>query len=99
MLLNRARFVLDIVRAIRDRVGPAFHLQMKISVQERNDAVATFNLGPSGNTGRESVQVCKWLEEAGVDAIHVSTGSFFPHPRNPAGIDLRLRSSRRPTTR
>jgi 2,4-dienoyl-CoA reductase (NADPH2) len=34
------------------------------------------------------VQVCKWLEEAGVDAIHVSTGSFFPHPRNPAGIDL-----------
>ena len=36
----------------------------------------------------ESVQVCKWLEEAGVDAIHVSAGSFFPHPRNPAGVDL-----------
>ena len=77
-----------IVRAIRDRVGPAFHLQMKISVQERNDAVAMFGLGPSGNTAEESVQVCKWLEEAGVDAIHVSTGSFFPHPRNPAGIDM-----------
>jgi 2,4-dienoyl-CoA reductase (NADPH2) len=26
--------------------------------------------------------------EAGVDAIHVSTGSAFPHPRNPAGADL-----------
>jgi len=88
VLLNRARFVLDIVHAIRDRVGPAFHLQMKISVQERNDAVATFHLGPSGNSAEESVQVCKWLEEAGVDAIHVSTGSFFPHPRNPAGVDL-----------
>jgi 2,4-dienoyl-CoA reductase (NADPH2) len=31
------------------------------------------------------VQVCKWLEEAGVDAFHVSSGNSFPHPRNPAG--------------
>jgi 2,4-dienoyl-CoA reductase-like NADH-dependent reductase (Old Yellow Enzyme family) len=87
-LANRARFVLDIVRAIRARVGAAFHLQMKISVRERNDAVAFFGLGPSGNSVEESIQVCKWLADAGVDAIHVSTGSFFPHPRNPAGIDL-----------
>ena len=85
---NRARFVLEIVRAIRSRVGRDFHLQMKISVQEHNDAVAFFNSGPSGNTVEESVQVCQWLVEAGVDAIHVSSGSFFPHPRNPAGIDL-----------
>jgi hypothetical protein len=34
------------------------------------------------------VQVCRWLEEEGVDAIHVSAGSFFPHPKNPKGIDL-----------
>ncbi|MGH9370951.1 MAG: peroxidase family protein [Vicinamibacterales bacterium] len=87
-LENRARFVLDIVRAIRARVGRDFHLQMKISVQDHNDAVAFFGIGPSGNTAEESVQVCKWLEEAGVDAFHVSTGSFFPHPRNPAGTDL-----------
>jgi 2,4-dienoyl-CoA reductase-like NADH-dependent reductase (Old Yellow Enzyme family) len=87
-LENRARFVREIVRAIRKRVGDDFHLQMKISVQERNDAVSPFHKGPSGNTAEESVQVCKWLVEDGVDAIHVSTGSFFPHPRNPAGIDL-----------
>jgi 2,4-dienoyl-CoA reductase-like NADH-dependent reductase (Old Yellow Enzyme family) len=87
-LANRARFVLDIVRAIRARVGTAFHLQMKISMRERNDAVAFFGLGPSGNTVEESIQVCKWLADAGLDAIHVSTGSFFPHPRNPAGVDL-----------
>ena len=41
--------------------------------------------GPSGNTIDDSLQVCQWLVEAGVDAIHVSVGSFFPHPRNPAG--------------
>jgi 2,4-dienoyl-CoA reductase-like NADH-dependent reductase (Old Yellow Enzyme family) len=87
-LENRARFVLDVVRAIRSRVGHDFHLQMKISVHEHNDAIAFFNMGPSGNTREESIQVCKWLEEAGVDAIHVSVGSFFPHPRNPAGVDL-----------
>ena len=32
--------------------------------------------------------MCKWLVEAGVDAVHVSTGSAFPHPRNPAGAEL-----------
>jgi 2,4-dienoyl-CoA reductase (NADPH2) len=87
-LENRARFVLDVVRAIRARVGRDFHLQMKISAQEFDNAIAPFGRGPSGNTLAESVQVCRWLVEAGVDAIHVSTGSFFPHPRNPAGSDL-----------
>jgi 2,4-dienoyl-CoA reductase (NADPH2) len=87
-LENRARFVIEVVRAIRARVGDDFHLQMKISAQDFDDALALFGHGPSGNTLEESVQVCKWLEEAGVDAFHVSTGSFFPHPRNPAGSDL-----------
>jgi 2,4-dienoyl-CoA reductase-like NADH-dependent reductase (Old Yellow Enzyme family) len=87
-LENRARFVLEVVRAIRARVGTDFHLQMKISAREFDNALALFNIGPSGNTLADSVQVCKWLVEAGVDALHVSTGSFFPHPRNPAGADL-----------
>ena len=87
-LENRARFVIEVVRAIRKKVGDDFHLQMKISVQENCDAVSFFNIGPSGNTAAESAQVCKWLVEAGVDAIHASTGGFFPHPQNPAGSDL-----------
>ncbi|MCA1690701.1 MAG: NADH:flavin oxidoreductase [Acidimicrobiales bacterium] len=82
-LENRARFILDVVRAIRREVGDDFHLQAKISVQEYNNAL--FPWEKSGNTLEESVQVCRWLEEAGVDAIHVSSGSSFPHPRNPAG--------------
>jgi 2,4-dienoyl-CoA reductase-like NADH-dependent reductase (Old Yellow Enzyme family) len=87
-LENRARFVLEIVKAIRQRVGDDYHLQMKISLSDFNDAVAFFGKGPSGNTQAESVRVCQWLVDAGVDAIHVSVGSFFPHPRNPAGVDL-----------
>jgi 2,4-dienoyl-CoA reductase (NADPH2) len=82
-LENRARFVLEIVRSIRQRCGRDFHLQMKISATENNNAMAVGE--PHGNTIQDSVQVCKWLEAEGVDAIHVSNGSFFPHPRNPAG--------------
>jgi 2,4-dienoyl-CoA reductase (NADPH2) len=85
---NRARFVVGIVKAIRARVGNDFHLQMKISATEYDDAVSLFGRGPSGNTVTDSVKVCQMLVDAGVDAIHVSTGSFFPHPRNPAGKDL-----------
>ncbi|HEY2151209.1 MAG TPA: NADH:flavin oxidoreductase [Vicinamibacterales bacterium] len=87
-LENRARFVIDIVKAIRARVGSDFHLQMKISAVEHNNALLAVRLEGPGNTLDESVQVCKWLVDAGVDAIHVSTGSSFPHPRNPAGSDL-----------
>ena len=47
-LENRARFVLEVVRAIRAKVGHDFHLQMKISAQEFDDALAFFNLGPVG---------------------------------------------------
>ena len=82
-LENRARFVLEIVKTIRQRCGPGFHLQMKISATENNNSMTIGE--PHGNTIADSVQVCKWLEAAGVDAIHVSSGSFFPHPRNPAG--------------
>ena len=87
-LENRARFVVDIVKAIRARVGPDFHLQMKISATEFNNALLFLRHEGPGNTLAESAQVCRWLVDAGVDSIHVSTGSSFPHPRNPAGSDL-----------
>jgi 2,4-dienoyl-CoA reductase-like NADH-dependent reductase (Old Yellow Enzyme family) len=82
-LENRARFILEIVAAIRAKVGSNFHLQAKISATENCNAMVPGEA--SGNTIHDSVQVAKWLEQAGVDAIHVSTGGYFPHPRNPAG--------------
>jgi 2,4-dienoyl-CoA reductase-like NADH-dependent reductase (Old Yellow Enzyme family) len=82
-LENRARFALEIVRAIRAEVGADFHIQFKISAVEYNDEL--FPWAAKGNTIDESVRVCKWLEETGVDGFHVSSGASFPHPRNPAG--------------
>jgi 2,4-dienoyl-CoA reductase-like NADH-dependent reductase (Old Yellow Enzyme family) len=82
-LENRARFVLEVIRQIRKEVGSDFHLQVKINAVDYNNAVIPWE--KKGNTLEDSIQVCKWMEEAGVDAIHVSTGSLFPHPRNPIG--------------
>lgn len=82
-LENRARFLLDVIKAIRKEVGNDFHLQFKISAIDHNNAV-TFWEKP-GNTIKDSIEVCKWAESAGADAVHVSTGSLFPHPLNPIG--------------
>lgn len=81
-LENRARFVLEVVRSIRKKAGRDFHLQMKISTTELCNAMTREK---RGNTIKDSVEVCKWLEQEGVDAIHCSTGGYFAHPRNPAG--------------
>jgi len=82
-LERRARLLLETVRAVRAAVGDDFHLQVKISATERANAFLFWLR--RGNTIEDSVQVCRWLEEAGADAIHVSAGSTFPHPLNPAG--------------
>jgi 2,4-dienoyl-CoA reductase (NADPH2) len=81
-LANRARFVLDIVRAIRERCGKDFHLQVKFNAVDHNNVIPWKK---KGNTLEESVQIAKWLEEAGADALHTSVGSLFPHPLNPPG--------------
>ena len=81
-LENRARFALEVVRAIRREVGDDYHLQFKISPREHR---ATSSLDGRREHAQESIQVCSWLEEAGVDGFHVSTGGAFPHPRNPPG--------------
>jgi 2,4-dienoyl-CoA reductase-like NADH-dependent reductase (Old Yellow Enzyme family) len=82
-LENRARLLLDVVRAVRAEVGDDFHFQVKTNGVDYNDALEPWQ--PAGNTIDDSIQIAKWLEAAGVDALHISTGSYFPHPRNPAG--------------
>jgi 2,4-dienoyl-CoA reductase (NADPH2) len=56
---------------------------MKISAVDYNNAL--LQQEKPGNVIEDSIQVCQWLKEDGVDAIHVSSGSSFPHPKNPAG--------------
>ncbi|WP_305985022.1 NADH:flavin oxidoreductase [Roseibium sp. MMSF_3544] len=85
-LRNRARFLLEVISAIRATVGPDFHLQVKLSAIDRNNVLPWEG---KGNDLADTIKVAKWCEALGADAIHVSTGSLFPHPLNPPG-DLPL---------
>jgi 2,4-dienoyl-CoA reductase-like NADH-dependent reductase (Old Yellow Enzyme family) len=88
---RRALFALEIVRAIRREVGRDFHLQMKINGVDHNNWLYPWE--KRGNQLEDTLQICKLLidDRAGVDAFHISSGSTFPHPRNPPG-DIPLRA-------
>ncbi|WP_439106692.1 NADH:flavin oxidoreductase/NADH oxidase family protein [Congregibacter sp.] len=66
-LANRARFLLEIVDASREAVGPEFPVAVKLNS-------ADFQKG--GFAFEESLQVAKWLEEHGVDVIEISGGTY-----------------------
>jgi 2,4-dienoyl-CoA reductase (NADPH2) len=82
-LRQRARFLLEVIAAIRKEVGRDFFLSVKTNAADFNDAL--FPWAKPGNDLGESIQVCKWVEEAGADMLHVSVGSIFPHPLIPPG--------------
>jgi 2,4-dienoyl-CoA reductase-like NADH-dependent reductase (Old Yellow Enzyme family) len=66
-LENRARLLLAIVRQTRAAVGPNFPVSVKLNS-------ADFQKG--GFTEDESLQVIKWLEEAGIDLLEISGGNY-----------------------
>ena len=82
-LRNRAAFLLEIIQAIRKEVGTDYHLQAKLNAVDFGNALYPWE--KKGNTIEEGIQVAKWAEDAGVDAIHTSIGSMFPHPLLPPG--------------
>lgn len=81
-LFNRARFLLDVIQSIRAAAGSDFHLQVKLSAIDYNNVLPWEG---RGNSLDDTIQVARWVEAAGVDALHVSLGSLFPHPLNPPG--------------
>lgn len=66
-LENRARVLLDTVAAVRTAVGPAFPVSVKLNS-------ADFQKG--GFDFDDSLQVVEWLEQAGVDLIEISGGTY-----------------------
>lgn len=62
---NRARFAVEIVREIRQRVGRDLPLSFKISAQEFVEG---------GVTVEQSITIVRLLEEAGIDTVQVSAG-------------------------
>lgn len=66
-LENRARALLEAVAAVRATVGPAFPVSVKLNS-------ADFQKG--GFAFEDSLQVARWLEDAGVDLIEISGGTY-----------------------
>jgi 2,4-dienoyl-CoA reductase (NADPH2) len=93
-LENRSRFMCDIVREIKKRLGQDFPVTCLINIVEYRH--------PKGTTIEEGVQLAKFLAEAGVDAIQCRAQSyhhrdgliqsekmFYPEPPEdlPKGLD------------
>jgi 2,4-dienoyl-CoA reductase-like NADH-dependent reductase (Old Yellow Enzyme family)/thioredoxin reductase len=66
-LRGRARFALDVVRQVRERVGPHFPIFFKLSAEDHL---------PGGLTIDDTLAVGRWLGESGVDALVVSAGTY-----------------------
>lgn len=66
-LENRARFLLEVVRATRKAVKPGFAVAVKLNS-------ADFQRG--GFAFEDSLQVAQWLEGEGVDLIEISGGTY-----------------------
>jgi 2,4-dienoyl-CoA reductase (NADPH2) len=76
-LKNRARIVLDVIKAVRDRVGADYPVWCRIDGRE-------FRI-KDGITTEDGIALARMLEEAGVDAINVSgyggiRGGFYDAP-------------------
>jgi 2,4-dienoyl-CoA reductase-like NADH-dependent reductase (Old Yellow Enzyme family)/thioredoxin reductase len=67
-LENRARFMLEIVAAVRAAAGEDFPLLFRISGDECAEGGFDIN---------DAVRVAQWLEQAGVAAISVSAGNWY----------------------
>jgi 2,4-dienoyl-CoA reductase-like NADH-dependent reductase (Old Yellow Enzyme family) len=66
-LANRASLLLAVIAAVRDRVGSAYPISVKLNSSD-------FVKG--GFTLDESIQVVQWLNDAGVDLLEVSGGTY-----------------------
>ncbi len=76
VLANRARLLLEVVKAVRAKAGADFAISVKLNS-------ADFQKG--GFTNEECLQVVEWLNGAGVDLLEISGGSY-EQPRM-AGVD------------
>lgn len=69
-IINRTRFVLEVVEKIRKAVGPGFPIIMRMSGDEYLR---------SGLKIEDTVEIAKLLEKGGIDAIDVSGGQSISY--------------------
>ena len=65
---NRCRFVAEIIAGIRDRLGPSFPLLLRMCGDEMTPVEGFLSL-------EEGLEIARYLESLGIDAINISNGS------------------------
>lgn len=70
-LENRARFAIELIGAVRDRLGPEFPLSFRFSADLKI---------PGGRTIEEARETARWLAWAGASVLHVDAGSYDAMP-------------------
>ncbi|WP_375176304.1 NADH:flavin oxidoreductase [Marinobacter mobilis] len=71
-LANRSRFAIEIIEAVRERVGPDFPIMLRFSQWKQQDYDARLVASPE-----ELEAFLKPLADAGVDIFHASTRRFW----------------------
>jgi 2,4-dienoyl-CoA reductase-like NADH-dependent reductase (Old Yellow Enzyme family) len=74
-LENRSRFLMEIYRTIRERVGKDFPVMIKLSGSDFLEG---------GFTAEDAISVAKMLDKEGMDAIEVSGGTRSSGDQTPA---------------
>jgi 7beta-hydroxy-3-oxochol-24-oyl-CoA 4-desaturase len=87
-LEGRMRLPLEVIRAVRAKVGPGFPLVLRISGDE---------MVAGGRTLRETLEIAPSFVAAGIDAFHVSSGAYpdlswrvIPPTGTPPGLNVHL---------
>ncbi|GJL94618.1 MAG: NADH oxidase [Hyphococcus sp.] len=90
-LENRARLLMTIIRDVRANVGSGYPVAVKLNSSD-------FQKG--GFSTDDSKQVASWLNDAGVDLLEISGGSYEqPAMMDIEGIEARHEEEKRASTR
>jgi 2,4-dienoyl-CoA reductase-like NADH-dependent reductase (Old Yellow Enzyme family) len=90
-LENRARLLMRVIAAVRANVGGGYPIAVKLNSSD-------FQKGGFGP--EDSLQVAAWLNDAGVDLLEISGGSYEqPAMMDIEGIDARYEEEKRASTR
>ena len=68
---RRMKFILEIIKRTRQKVGPDFPLCLRFSADE---------FVPGGLTLEDSREIARMVEAAGIDVLHVSSGIYESMP-------------------
>ena len=90
-LENRARLLLRVIAGVRANVGSGYPISVKLNSSD-------FQKG--GFSPEDSLQVAAWLNEAGVDLLEISGGSYEqPAMMDIEGMEKRYEETKRESTK